>query len=109
MQGDPQRQAARGPGRSVDNTPSPEHAISPANANDSHYSASMIVRVCHRASERAIACAAHAGCDRFDDLQFELSVAMSCGRCHGCARETFQRHAKGLGATVAQTCCSGHG
>ena len=53
----------------------------------------MIVCVCHRVSDRDIARAAHGGCASFDELQFELSVATSCGRCHDCAAEIFHRHA----------------
>jgi bacterioferritin-associated ferredoxin len=68
----------------------------------------MIVCVCHRVSETDIARAAHEGCDSFDELQFELSVATSCGRCHDCARETFHRHAARPGEAVAQTCCGAH-
>ena len=52
----------------------------------------MIVCICHRVSDRDIARAAHQGCESFDELQFELSVATSCGRCHDCARETFHHH-----------------
>jgi bacterioferritin-associated ferredoxin len=64
-----------------------------ANANHSHYIATMIICICHRVSDRDIARAAQAGCASFDELQFELSVATACGRCHDCARETFDRHA----------------
>ena len=52
----------------------------------------MIVCVCHRVSDRDIARAAREGCASFDDLQFELAVATSCGRCSDCARETFDHH-----------------
>jgi bacterioferritin-associated ferredoxin len=53
----------------------------------------MIICICHRVSDRDIARATHQGCASFDELQFELSVATSCGRCHDCARETFHHHA----------------
>jgi len=53
----------------------------------------MIVCVCHRVSDRDIARAAQQGCADFDELQLELSVATSCGRCDDCARETFHHHA----------------
>ncbi len=53
----------------------------------------MIVCVCHRISDRDIARAAREGCASFDELQSELAVATSCGRCHDCARETFLKHA----------------
>lgn len=52
----------------------------------------MIVCICHRVSDRDIARAAQAGCASFDDLQFELSVATACGRCHDCAQQTFHQH-----------------
>lgn len=67
----------------------------------------MIVCVCHRVSDRDIARAAHDGCASFDELQFELGVATACGKCHDCARETFDHHAAlaragaGAPATVA--------
>jgi bacterioferritin-associated ferredoxin len=57
----------------------------------------MIVCICHRVSDRDIARAAQDGCTSFDELQLELSVATSCGRCHDCARETFHRHATHAG------------
>ena len=46
----------------------------------------MIVCVCRRVSDREIARHAHAGMS-FDEIQFELGVAMQCGRCEGCARD----------------------
>ena len=52
----------------------------------------MIVCICHRVSDRDIARVARQGCASFDELQVELSVATSCGRCHDCARETFHLH-----------------
>lgn len=52
----------------------------------------MIVCVCHRISDRDIAHAARSGCASFDELQFELSVATCCGKCHDCARQTFDVH-----------------
>jgi len=53
----------------------------------------MIVCVCHRVSDRDIARIAQRGCASFDELQFELLVATSCGKCRDCAHETFHRHA----------------
>jgi bacterioferritin-associated ferredoxin len=67
----------------------------------------MIVCVCHRVSDRDIARAAQAGCASFDELQFELSVATSCGKCHDCARETFHLHAAPVCAG-ARADCGGH-
>jgi len=55
----------------------------------------MIVCVCHRVSDRAIAAAVHDGCRTFEQLEEELGVATRCGACRGCARETFERHAGG--------------
>ena len=61
----------------------------------------MIVCICHRVPNGDIARAAQAGCASFDELQFELSVATACGRCHGCAQETFTEHQAGHAPTVA--------
>ena len=61
----------------------------------------MIVCICHRVSDRDIARAAQAGCASFDELQFELSVATACGRCHDCAHETFTEHRAGQTRPVA--------
>jgi bacterioferritin-associated ferredoxin len=58
----------------------------------------MIVCVCHRVSDRDIARAAKEGCASFDDLQLDIGVATSCGKCLDCARQTFELHA---GAAVA--------
>jgi len=52
----------------------------------------MIVCVCHRVSDRAIAAAVHDGCSSFEQLQAELGVGTRCGACCGCARETFELH-----------------
>ena len=52
----------------------------------------MIVCICHRVSDRDITRAAREGCASFDELQMELSVATSCGKCHECAHQTFQQH-----------------
>ena len=49
-------------------------------------SATMIVCVCRRISDREIARHARAGMD-FDSIQFELGVATQCGQCEGCARD----------------------
>jgi len=62
----------------------------------------MIVCICHRVSDRDIARVAQAGCPSFDDLQFELSVATACGKCHDCALATFERHAGPLAAAQAR-------
>jgi bacterioferritin-associated ferredoxin len=70
-----------------------------ANANGSHYSSCMIVCICNQVSDRDIARAVQHGCTSFDELQFELAVATSCGKCHDCARDTFYRHAAQPGAS----------
>jgi len=69
--------------------------------NHSHYSGDMIVCVCHRVSDRAIAAAVDDGCRTFEQLQLELGVGTRCGACRTCARETFERHAGG--------CCAPRG
>ena len=65
----------------------------------------MIICICHRVSDRDIARAAHQGCESFDELQFDLSVATSCGRCHDCARETFHHHASQRGQQPQGAAC----
>ncbi|MEO8081548.1 MAG: ferredoxin [Caldimonas sp.] len=45
----------------------------------------MIVCVCRRVSDHQIRCAAVEGAVRLECLQFELGVAMQCGRCADCA------------------------
>jgi bacterioferritin-associated ferredoxin len=52
----------------------------------------MIVCICHRVSDHDIARVTREGCASFDELQFELAVSTSCGKCHDCARQTFHRH-----------------
>ncbi len=65
----------------------------------------MIVCVCHRVSDRDIARAAQSGCISFDELQFELSVATACGKCHDCARETFHHQLGQAGASRTRSDC----
>ena len=50
----------------------------------------MIVCVCNRVSDKAIAELASQGMG-FDDIQFELGVANQCGRCGECAQEVIDR------------------
>lgn len=70
----------------------------------------MIVCICHRVSDRDIARTAQSGCASFEELQFELLVATSCGKCHDCAHETFKRHAPKIAATEPPpTRCHGAG
>lgn len=66
----------------------------------------MIVCVCHRVSDRDIARAAQGGCTSFDELQFELSVATGCGKCHDCARETFHHHAALAAGSACRPGCT---
>ncbi|MEO7151122.1 MAG: (2Fe-2S)-binding protein [Burkholderiaceae bacterium] len=54
----------------------------------------MIVCICHRVSDRDIACAVRHGCARYEDLQDELRVATACGTCDTHARKTFLIHAQ---------------
>mgnify|MGYP003352532510 FL=1 len=61
----------------------------------------MIVCVCRRVSDKDIAHHAMEG-KGFDEIQFELGVAMQCGRCEDCAREVIdQCHAKSAMANQA--------
>jgi bacterioferritin-associated ferredoxin len=41
----------------------------------------MIVCVCKSVSDRTIRAAIEAGAVTFDELQFELGVALCCGKC----------------------------
>lgn len=51
----------------------------------------MIVCVCRRVTERDIERAAHQGCGSLEDLQIDLGLGLSCGRCAECAREVLAR------------------
>lgn len=66
----------------------------------------MIVCVCHRVSDRAIAREVRAGCTSFEELQDTLRVATACGACTDCALDTFERERDDADAAV---CCAGHG
>jgi bacterioferritin-associated ferredoxin len=61
----------------------------------------MIVCLCHRVSDRDIASAARDGTTSFEVLQDETRVASSCGSCHDCAREIFDRACAAQGACGA--------
>jgi bacterioferritin-associated ferredoxin len=78
-------------------------ALALANTNHSYYSRRMIICVCHRVSDRDIARAAREGCPSFDDLQIDMGVATSCGKCHECAMQTFERHAGAVSAAAHHT------
>ena len=51
----------------------------------------MIVCLCHRISDRAIAEAAQDGIRDFETLQDETCIARNCGCCEDCAREVFDK------------------
>lgn len=68
----------------------------------------MIVCVCHRVSDRAIAREVRAGCTSFEELQDTLRVATACGACTDCALDTFERERERDDADAA-ACCAGHG
>lgn len=70
----------------------------------------MIVCICHRVSDRDIACAVREGCSSFEEVQAELLVATACGACHECARETFHKHAQPAApAEFSRTALAQHG
>ena len=48
----------------------------------------MIVCVCHRVSDKAIAQCARSGAS-FDDIQLEFGVATQCGQCEQGARRIW--------------------
>jgi len=66
----------------------------------------MIVCVCHRVSDRAIASEVRAGCTSFEQLQDTLRVATACGACTECALETFER-GRGHGHAPSPACRGG--
>jgi len=49
----------------------------------------MIVCVCKSVSDRKIRAAIADGIDSFDELQFELGVAMCCGKCEESVRDVM--------------------
>lgn len=49
----------------------------------------MIVCVCKSVSDRKIRAAIADGMDSFDELQFELGVAMCCGKCEESVRDVM--------------------
>jgi bacterioferritin-associated ferredoxin len=49
----------------------------------------MIVCVCKSVSDRKIRAAIADGMDSFDELQFELGVAMCCGKCEKSVRDVM--------------------
>ena len=59
----------------------------------------MIVCVCRRVSDHQIRRAAADGAVSLECLQFELGVAMQCGRCADCASRVLDE-ARGANASV---------
>jgi bacterioferritin-associated ferredoxin len=49
----------------------------------------MIVCVCKSVSDRKIRTAIAEGMDTFDELQFELGVALCCGKCEESVRDVM--------------------
>ena len=49
----------------------------------------MIVCVCKSVSDRKIRASIAEGVDSFDELQFELGVAMCCGKCEASVRDVM--------------------
>ncbi|KDR41066.1 (2Fe-2S)-binding protein [Caballeronia glathei] len=49
----------------------------------------MIVCVCKSVSDRKIRTAISEGMDSFDELQFELGVALCCGKCEESVRDVM--------------------
>jgi bacterioferritin-associated ferredoxin len=60
----------------------------------------MIVCLCHRISDRDIATAVQSGTRCFEVLQDETRIASSCGCCHECAQEVFEKALARTGAPV---------
>ncbi len=51
----------------------------------------MIVCVCKSVSDRKIRAAIVEGVDSFHELQFELGVAMCCGKCEASVRDVMAK------------------
>jgi bacterioferritin-associated ferredoxin len=49
----------------------------------------MIVCVCKSVSDRKIRAAIAEGADSFDEIQFELGVALCCGKCEESVRDVM--------------------
>lgn len=49
----------------------------------------MIVCVCKSVSDRKMRASIAEGVDTFDELQFELGVAMCCGKCEESVRDVM--------------------
>jgi bacterioferritin-associated ferredoxin len=51
----------------------------------------MIVCVCKAVSDRVIRASIEAGNASFEELQFELGVALCCGKCEGAVHEVLEQ------------------
>jgi len=63
----------------------------------------MIVCVCKSVSDRKIRTAIAEGVDSFDELQFELGVALCCGKCEASVRDVMLES-----GVCATRCGAGH-
>lgn len=63
----------------------------------------MIVCVCKSVSDRKIRAAIAGGADSFDELQFELGVALCCGKCEESVRDVMLQS-----GVCASRCGVGH-
>ena len=69
----------------------------------------MIVCVCRRVSDHDIRRAASEGAVSLECLQFELGVAMQCGRCADCAERVLcDARRSGEAANAASHASHGH-
>jgi bacterioferritin-associated ferredoxin len=59
----------------------------------------MILCLCHRVTDHAIADAVRAGCRSFDALQDATCVASGCGACEDDARQAFAQAQRACTAT----------
>jgi bacterioferritin-associated ferredoxin len=64
----------------------------------------MIVCVCKSVSDRKIRALIAEGTTSFDELQFELGVAMCCGKCEESVRDVMAQS-----GACASHCGVGHG
>lgn len=72
-----------------------------ANATDSHSAFDiMIVCICHRVTDRDIACEVRSGCMSFDAMQEALRVGTACGACIEHAQSCFDEHAGAAGCSA---------
>ncbi|MDE2612188.1 MAG: (2Fe-2S)-binding protein [Burkholderiales bacterium] len=62
----------------------------------------MVICLCHRVSDRDIACGAQSGCTSFEALQDDLRVGTACGCCLEMAQEVFEQHAAPVSGAAAR-------